>query len=88
MNGAEIASKVARKFKKPLINRMGYLLSDAVEKLPEFQHFDIREINDMQNKVFRNAKKIVVVTDSFKKYRFGLAFETNGGTNCKAPLVL
>ena len=67
MYGAELALRVAKKFRKPLVNRMGYLLSDAVEKLSEFQHFDLREINDMQNKVFRNAKKIVVTTNQIRE---------------------
>ena len=63
MHGAEIALKAAKKFRKPLINRMGYLLSDAVEQLPEFQHFNLEEINKMQKVVFNQANKIIVTTE-------------------------
>ena len=62
MHGAEIALKAAEKFKKPLVNRMGYLLTDAVERLPEFQNFDLDKINKMQNDVFNKANKIIVTT--------------------------
>jgi len=62
MHGAEIALKAAKKFKKPLLNRMGYLLTDAVEKLPEFQNFDLDKINKMQSDVFNKANKIIVTT--------------------------
>ena len=62
MHGAEIALTAAEKFKKPLVNRMGYLLTDAVERLPEFQNFDLDKINKMQNDVFNKANKIIVTT--------------------------
>ena len=42
---------------------MGYLLSDAVETLPEFNHFDLNKIYKMQDFVFNQASKIVVTTN-------------------------
>jgi len=67
MSGAIVASNVAKKFGKPLVNRMGYLLSDAVEKLPEFQHFDLKKTRKMQDEVFKQANKIVVTTNQMLK---------------------
>ena len=39
MFGADIALKAAKYYNKPLINRMGYLLSDATKKLKEFAKY-------------------------------------------------
>lgn len=63
MYGSEIAVKIAKYYNKPIINRMGYLLSDAVETLPEFSHFDLNKIYKMQDFVFNQASKIVVTTN-------------------------
>ncbi len=62
MFGADIALKSAKYYKKPLINRMGYLLSDAVNELTEFNSFKKNEVSDMQASVFQSAKRIVVTT--------------------------
>ena len=62
MSGADVASKIANKYNKKLINRMGYLLTDAIEKLPEFRTFDLDKVDKMQSDVFNKANKIVVTT--------------------------
>ena len=41
---------------------MGYLLTDAIVQLPEFQNFDLDKINKMQNDVFNKANRIIVTT--------------------------
>jgi len=62
MFGADIALKSAKFYDKPLINRMGYLLSDAIDELTEFNSFNNNEVSEMQASVYQSAQKIVVTT--------------------------
>ena len=83
MFGADIALHAAKKYKKPLVNRMGYLLSDAVEKLPEFKHFELNKVNKMQNNVFNKADKIVVTTQQIFN-----RIKTRGNTSSDKLLII
>jgi glycosyltransferase involved in cell wall biosynthesis len=67
MFGADIALKSAKYYKKPLINRMGYLLSDAIKQLKEFNSFDVVDVNKIEKSVFTYADKIVVTTSQMSE---------------------
>ena len=67
MFGADIALKSAKLYDKPLINRMGYLLSDAIKQLKEFNSFDVEDVNKMERSVFTYADKIVVTTSEMSE---------------------
>ena len=67
MFGADIALKAAKYYNKPLINRMGYLLSDAVKQLKDFSSFDTGDVNKMEKSVFTYADKIVVTTSQMSE---------------------
>ena len=58
MSGADIALKSAKYFKKPLINRMGYMWSDFVKQ--EAGNFNI--IEKYEYNIFLKSDKIVVTT--------------------------
>ena len=58
MSGADIALKSAKGFKKPLINRMGYMWSDFVKQ--EAGNFNI--IEKYEYNIFLKSDKIVVTT--------------------------
>tara|TARA_B100000029_G_C17584212_1_gene960652 strand:+ start:804 stop:1940 length:1137 start_codon:yes stop_codon:yes gene_type:complete len=62
MFGADIALKSAKFYDKPLINRMGYLLSDAIDELTEFNSLKNNEVSEMQASVLKSAQKLVVTT--------------------------
>jgi len=66
MFGADIALKSAKYYKKPLVNRMGYMLSDSVKELQEFKHFNLSEVVRMEKSIFGYANKIVVTTNLMK----------------------
>jgi glycosyltransferase involved in cell wall biosynthesis len=67
MFGADIALKAAKYYNKPLLNRMGYLLSDAVKQLKDFSSFDTGDVNKMEKSVFNYADKIVVTTSQMSE---------------------
>ena len=67
MFGADIALKAAKYYNKPLLNRMGYLLSDAVKQLKDFSSFDTGDVNKMEKSVFTYADKIIVTTNQMSE---------------------
>ena len=58
MFGADIALKSAKYYKKPLINRMGYMWSDFTKR----ENGDFQEIISYEENIFQNSDKIVVTT--------------------------
>ena len=58
MFGADIALKSAKYYKKPLINRMGYMWSDFTKR----ENGDFQEIISYEENIFHNSDKIVVTT--------------------------
>jgi len=58
MNGAHIALKTAKYYNKPLINRMGYMLSNFVKH----EKGDYKNVEKYENHIFEKANEIVVTS--------------------------
>ena len=65
-NGADVALRVARIWRKPLIARCGYMWSD----LASFsgRHQEAERAREIENQVFPNVRYLVVTTSAMKKY--------------------
>ena len=61
--GAEIALRSARFWKKPLIARMGYMLSDFVARQSISSNGAVMKAINMENELFTFSRRIVVTTE-------------------------
>jgi glycosyltransferase involved in cell wall biosynthesis len=66
-NGAEVALRSARLFRKPLIARCGYMWSDFVVRQHGLNSATARRAFEMETKVFSSADRIVVTTDAMQQ---------------------
>jgi len=63
-NGSEIALTAAKFWKKPLLGRMGYLLSDFVAKKTDGSEDAILKAIKMEDNLFNLSNRIIVTTES------------------------
>jgi len=65
--GSDIALVAAKFWKKPLLGRMGYLLSDFAEKENDGSEDAISKAMKAEENLFNFSKRIIVTTDSMQK---------------------
>ena len=65
-NGADIALRAAKFWRKPLIARCGYMWSDLAD-FSERQE-EAKQARQVERNVFSNAKRVVVTTPAIKEY--------------------
>jgi glycosyltransferase involved in cell wall biosynthesis len=67
MSGAQIALRAANLWKKPLVVRMGYLLSDFMAQQNGKDAEETQQVYQMETKVLTAANQIVVTTDAMQQ---------------------
>lgn len=65
-NGADIALRAARFWRKPLIARCGYMWSDLSSQ--SGRHQEAKLAGQIEQRIFLNAKRVVVTTPTMKEY--------------------
>lgn len=66
IKGGHLASQIARKLRKKLVARCGYLVSDFAELGKQVKSSDVKEILSKERDLFCTADRVVVTTDSMK----------------------
>jgi glycosyltransferase involved in cell wall biosynthesis len=67
MDGAQIALRCAKHWKKPLIGRMGYIWSDFVGRESGNTNGAFIQVQKIENNLFNSAERIIVTTPEMAK---------------------